>query len=31
MNELTENTARPGPGGPYPGGELSPYSSIVDR
>lgn len=31
MKELTEKTARPGPGSPYPGGDLSPKSSIVER
>lgn len=31
MKELTEKTARPGPGSPYPGGDLSPKSSIVAR
>lgn len=31
MKELTEKTARPGPGGPYPGGEERPKSSMVWR
>lgn len=31
MKELTEKTARPGPGSPYPGGDLRPKSSIVAR
>lgn len=31
MKELTEKTARPGPGSPYPGGDLRPKSSIVER
>ncbi len=31
MKELTENTALPAPGGPYPGGGRWPYFSIVSR
>src|SRR5581483_9800174 len=31
MNELTENTALPAPGGPYPGGGCRPWRSSVSR
>src|SRR5688572_13692122 len=31
MKELTENTALPGPGGPYPGGGCSPCVSSASR